>query len=380
MFLHRQTLCATLLSLAGATLGYELIHDYSGDTFFQGWDYYGKWDNLTLGNATYLSQEAAMQQNLTYINGAGNAIIKVDNFTTVSKGERRNSIRLTSEEFYDFGTVWIIDAVHLPWGCSVWPAFWSTAPDWPVGGEIDIIEGINNQLNDQFAIHTTEGCYHDKPPNQVGFNIDTNCSMGSGCTVGMTSQNSYQAGFATAGGGVYATQYDTSGIYLWFWSRPDVPSSLSASSTGINISDWGTPMASFPNDQACNTTEFFKPQQLIFDITLCGDWAGVPGIYDSQCYNAGPNHDCYLDNVVGNGSNYDEAYFEVSYVRTYATGAALAAAQASSSAAPSATQSDPSSTKTQTSDASLPGISLHGVLFTTMCVGGLIMGSVLPLL
>lgn len=79
-------------------------------------------------------------------------------------------------------------------------------------GHIDIIEGINNQVNNQFAIHTTEGCYHDKPTNQVGFNIDTNCSTASGCTVGMTTQNTYMSGFASAGGGVYATQYDTAGI------------------------------------------------------------------------------------------------------------------------------------------------------------------------
>lgn len=45
----RSVLCASLLSLAGAVAGYELIHDYSGDSFFSGWDYYGKWDNLTLG-------------------------------------------------------------------------------------------------------------------------------------------------------------------------------------------------------------------------------------------------------------------------------------------------------------------------------------------
>ena len=71
---------------------------------------------------------------------------------------------------------------------------------------------INNQNANQFAIHTTEGCYHDKPTNQAGFNIDTNCSMPSGCTVGMNAQNSYMSGFASAGGGVYATQYDSSGI------------------------------------------------------------------------------------------------------------------------------------------------------------------------
>lgn len=31
-------------------------------------------------------------------------------------------------------------------------------------------------------------------------------------------------------------------------------------------------MASYPNNEACNVTEFFKPQNLIFDTTLCGVW------------------------------------------------------------------------------------------------------------
>ena len=35
-------------------------------------------------------------------------------------------------------------------------------------------------------------------------------------------------------------------------------------------------MASYPSGQACNVTEFFRPQNLIFDITLCGVWWVLP--------------------------------------------------------------------------------------------------------
>lgn len=97
----------------------------------------------------------------------------------------------------------------------------------------------------------------------------------------------------------------------------------------------------------------------------------------------------YLDNVVGNGSNYDEAYFEVSYVRTYATGAALSAAQASATATHSSSGSGSGSgsaaakqTQTQktTSDASHPRIAPRGVIAFSLCIGGLVAGSVLSLL
>lgn len=71
----------------------------------------------------------------------------------------------------------------------------------------------------------------------------------------------------------------------------------------MNLTDWGTPTASYPAS-ACNITQYFQPQQLVLDITLCGVWwvlrifisfpdhllttvcvddyrAGVPSIYNS---------------------------------------------------------------------------------------------------
>jgi hypothetical protein len=72
---------------------YELAEAYSGSAFFSGWDFYGSWDNLTLGDVWWLNETAAMQENLAYVNDAGNAIIKVDNTSTVAYGDKRNSVR-----------------------------------------------------------------------------------------------------------------------------------------------------------------------------------------------------------------------------------------------------------------------------------------------
>ncbi|KZT10380.1 glycoside hydrolase family 16 protein [Laetiporus sulphureus 93-53] len=349
-------LWAVLLSCVSSAVGYELLRDYSGENFFNGWDFYGYWDNLTLGNTTWVTEEAATQQKLAYINDAGNAIMRVDNFTTVAEGDKRNAVRITTQDYYDYGTLWILDAVHLPYGCSVWPAFWSMGHDWPVGGEIDIVEAINVMPNNQMALHTTEGCTHVTPSDQLGYSGGDDCGTGSGCIVSENAANSYESGFAAAGGGVFATQFDVTGIYMWFWSRPDIPDVIkNANSTSpMNISTWGDPHASYPNTTSCDLSTFFTEQQLIFDITLCGDWAGVPGIYDSECYAAGPAHNCYLDNVVGNGSNYDDAYFEVSYVRIYTTAAVLPS-NSSSGASATSTSGDPttSSTSATTPDPTL---------------------------
>lgn len=148
--------------------------------------------------------------------------MKVDNTTTIAPAPlvSRNSIRITSQDTYGAGNIIIIDVRHIPYGCSVWPSFWTLGTGlWPNGGEIDIIEAINLMSNNQYALHTVGGCLLDKSGAvQTGIVYGTNCSTGSGCVVAETKPNSYGAGFAQAGGGVWATQLDVSGVYMWFWS------------------------------------------------------------------------------------------------------------------------------------------------------------------
>ncbi|KIJ30507.1 glycoside hydrolase family 16 protein [Sphaerobolus stellatus SS14] len=327
---------------------FDLVKEYAGSTFFDDWEYFDFYDNLTFGKVNYASRDVAMQQKLTYITPQNTAIIRVDNFTNVPFGENRTSVRITSQDFYDIGSMWIFDAVHLPFGCSVWPAWWTKGPLWPDDGEIDIIENINLATNNQMALHTTKGCMQTSDPRQsgtVGSNHD--CSPGSGCVIADIDKRSWGQPFADAGGGVLATQFDVSGIYMWFWSRADVPSNLapSAPSDKLNISTWGPPTASWLGS-TCNISEFFTAQQLVLNIDLCGDWAGVPDIYSSSCGAQPPNDptnpisskiprqpDCYADNVVGPGERFNDAYFEINHIRAYT------AALPSTTGSPGASQS-----------------------------------------
>jgi len=300
---------------------YKLVRDYSGQDFFQGWDFYGSWDNLTLGDVWWLDEADATNQHLAYINSANNAIIKVDNTSDVAFNQKRNTVRITTQDTYALGSLWIIDLLHLPYGCSVWPAFWTKGPLWPNDGEIDIIEGINVMPNNQAALHTTPGCMHPVAVNELGIAGELDCSTAAGCTVTESSPNSFESGFALMGGGVWACQFDVAGIFIWFWSRPNIPASItSANSTStVDISQWGTPSASYPAS-SCNISQFFTAQNLVVDITLCGNWAGIGPVYNATCGTSGSTGLCYEDNVIGPGSpKYDNAYFEISYIRAYTT-------------------------------------------------------------
>ncbi|KAF9012596.1 concanavalin A-like lectin/glucanase domain-containing protein [Cyathus striatus] len=297
---------------------YNLAREYSGDTFFDGWAFTDKYDSTTNGDVLFLSESVAKSSGLAYIDDSTkHAIIKVDNTSTVVWNNKRNSVRITTEESYDIGSVWVADIYHAPYGCSVWPALWTyaTDTDWPLGGEIDIFEGINMWTTSQMGLHSSSGCTQMNPTELSTYITSTDCAGdgNAGCMVLNTDSTSYGAAFAAAQGGIYVTEMAETGISVWYFSRASVPSSISSSNTTIDTSALGTPMGHWPST-GCDISKFFHPQNLIFTITLCGDLAGDATLFSQTCEGL-----CYNDYVLGDGSNYDTAYFEVASVRIFSS-------------------------------------------------------------
>ncbi|KAF7321163.1 GH16 domain-containing protein [Mycena chlorophos] len=322
------------LAFRSAAAIYYPVREYSGNTFFDSWSFYDNVDDTTWGNVTFVGEATANSTQLISVNSAGNAIIRVDDTDMVAAATliHRNSVSTSSflsfAEWRLMGGAGSDYLAGYVWGgqcyCrgfrafAVWPSFWLLGQGlWPNAGEVDIIEGINLADANQFSMHTTAGCTQPANVTQTGKTTVNNCldvsgTNNNGCITVATEPNSLGEGFATAGGGVYAVQMDVNGIYMWFWSRSDIPKSISGSTatSTLEVSDWGTPSAAYPAT-TCNITEFFQPQQMILDITLCGLWAGVPSIYAQTCPGT-----C-IDNIIGNGSVYANAYFEIPYIRTY---------------------------------------------------------------
>jgi len=317
MLLDLEIFALLLPAVAKAT--YSIKTDYSGTSFFNGWNYYGSYDDLTNGDVIFVNSSVANSDRLTYVNSAGNAIIKVDNSTNVPYNDKRNSVRISSSKSYGIGSIFIMDALHLPYGCSVWPSFWTMGANWPSGGEIDIMEGVNLVTSNQVALHTLTGCTQASSVIQSGRTLETNCSTSandnSGCAVSETHANSYGEAFASNGGGVYAAEFASTGVSFWFFPRASIPTELTNSSSTIDPSSWGTPTASYPSS-SCNPSTYFAAQSIILDITLCGDWAGKAADYSTTCSGV-----CYTSNVVGSGSNYNMAYFEIKSVKVFTSDA-----------------------------------------------------------
>ncbi len=87
-------------------------------------------------------------------------------------------------------------------------------PTWPITGEIDIIEGVNNYTHNQATVHTNVGCTIASSNSSVlsitGTVIGgTNCAAdetgNEGCGIRAGTDNSFGAAFNANGGGVYAS-------------------------------------------------------------------------------------------------------------------------------------------------------------------------------
>jgi len=219
----------------------------------------------------------------------------------------------------------------MPQGCSTWPAVWEVAPsNWPAGGEIDVIEGVNDYTNNQATLHTNPGCsLATSNSNSLAITGTlvggTSCAVSGtsnqGCGIQANSNTTYGAGFNSIGGGVYAMQWDSGGISVFFFPRWSIPADIQAEAP--QPSTWGLAMARWPAIN-CDPFQFFYNHVAIIDTTLCGDWAGsvwsssgAPG--QAQSCAARTGYATCQDFVQNNGNAFQEAYWEIISYKRYQT-------------------------------------------------------------
>ncbi|KAI0374157.1 hypothetical protein BV20DRAFT_988506 [Pilatotrama ljubarskyi] len=304
---------------------FVLADEYIGRDFLQSW----AWEtgnDPTHGRVNYLSQADSMKENLTYATD-NKFIMRADSQNVVSLNARgRDSVRISSLKAYDEAVV-ILDLQHMPEGCGTWPAFWSLSQQgpWPNGGEIDIIEGVNQNRENLASLHTTPHCQMPPPRPMTGTATSTNCdasvNYNQGCGVSFIKPASYGSDFNLAGGGYFVmVRSKTDGVRIWFWSRydPAVPPEVRSPPYPVLFGTqsiypnayWGEPEATFPLSDQCDYESHFDAHSFVFDLTFCGDWAG------SDYPNSGCPGTCD-DYVMNNPQAFSNAYWEINSLRIY---------------------------------------------------------------
>ncbi|KAJ4484668.1 concanavalin A-like lectin/glucanase domain-containing protein [Lentinula edodes] len=289
--------------------------EYSGSTFFDNFSFYTGADP-THGTVNFLNATAAFSEGLAYVQDNGVVIMKGDNTTTLDEGVNRNSVRISSNKQYNTG-LFILDTNQAPWGCGVWPAFWTVGGGtWPLTGEIDIIEGVHDNEHNQVTWHTGPNCTLTPEGNFTGTIVQTNgvnntncdgdANDNAGCGVTEWSRASYGPFFDQQGGGVFAMKWDENGIAVWSFYRAAIPQDIQAGSP--NPSGWGNPVAAL-EPGGCDPISNFVNHSIIFDITFCGDWAGnsyatsgCPGTCSEQLMEP---------------SNFDNATWSINSIKVY---------------------------------------------------------------
>ena len=229
--------------------------------------------------------------------------IKLDVANKSENNGKRRTIRISTKNRFN-GGLFVIDVQHIPVGTNpngngVWPAIWLTGENWPHDGEIDIIEGVNNQNKNSSTLHTRDGCWQKNVP---GISSGGDCAAGpnrdstTGCGVS-SPDNTFGPAFNNKGGGIFVCEWVYNGtIKIWFFTRDEF-----SKVNQLTPSSWKKPYALFnpcPN--------YFNNLKIIINTTLCGGWAGA--VYP------GGKTKCEKD--IAN-ANLTDAYWLINYIRVY---------------------------------------------------------------
>jgi hypothetical protein len=214
--------------------------------------------------------------------------------------------------------LFIIDVAHIPEGQTTWPAFWSFGPNWPNSGEIDVIEGVNDQSYDSITLHTSAGCTMNDVvpatsmtgtyPSSGSLDCDSN-NGNNGCTTSGPI-GSFATQLNQNGGGAFASLWTDQGISIFYWPRASIPPDVTAKQPRPD--GWGLPVSFFLIGQGtdCPATHFAS-HNLVVNTTLCGAWAG--SVYAG---GAGGANACN-DFVVSSGSSFADAYWAINAIDAY---------------------------------------------------------------
>lgn len=300
------------VGLFAGSKGYNLVDNFTSANFHSEFAHFTGPDP-TQGFVDYVDHHTGISQGLLRVDPHGSIYLGVDHENVVT-GVGRASLRLTSKKPYNHG-LFIADISHMPGGCGVWPAFWMFGPNWPKSGEIDIIEGVNAQTSNSMTLHTNAGCSVSQK-DFAGMQMTSNCDVqatGQGANVGCgmmhRGSNSYGQGFNDADGGVYATEWTSSAVKIWFFPRSEIPFDIASGQP--NPSKWGTPSAKFAGE--CDIDTHFQNLQIVINTTFCGAWAGAV-FGEGTCGKLGQSCEAYVAN---NPGHFKDTYWKIKSIKVY---------------------------------------------------------------
>lgn len=314
------------------TAAYTLIDNFNATNFFDHFEFFSDPDPtngfVNYQNAATANSKSVLAGYTSSADHPNTVYMGVDFATADPVSPGRDSVRVHSKKIYNKG-LFIADIKHMPGSiCGAWPAFWTVGIEggkdrpWPFDGEIDILEGVNDQVTNKVTLHTSAGCVMKSVGalNSSKLN-DGNCNKEKGyegCGYDTADPLSYGSEFNRVGGGVYALEWTSKVIRVFFFPRHLIPADVRGESPSPNPDQWGLPVAAFAGGEGCDIDQHFKDHRIVFDTTFCGQWAGEVWETIGECRSVGKT--C-MEYVKGNPEVYKEAFWELNGLRVYQTNA-----------------------------------------------------------
>ena len=283
-----------------------MAENYTGPDFFDHFDFFSDPDP-THGFQKYQDMDSANQTGLAGFvanKDAPNSIYLGVDATAVGQNGRP-STRIQSIDRFNH-SLHIADIKHMPGGvCGTWPAYWLTGYNWPYGGEIDIMEGINLQSTNKMVLHTKahllmantsdpsvapNGMHAQGTMDFLDCSSDVEGNPGCGAS---GANGSYGTEFNNNGGGVLVTEYTPEYISIWNFGRNEVPNDTFTGTP--NPTTWRDPDAHFMTADGTLLTDHFTDLQIVLNIALCGDWTNGQWA-TSECAALAPTCQDYVAN------------------------------------------------------------------------------------
>jgi hypothetical protein len=240
----------------------------------------------------------------------------------------------------------------------MWPAFWLTdEANWPVNGEIDIVEGVNYQSVAKTALHSTNGCtMADIPLGTMSGGWDTaqgipdaktgipdmtlryakNCFvydphqwLNQGCVAVDVEGGTLGHPFNAKGGGVFALEWDPINRHIRSWvfsPHAKVPDNLV---DAIRTADkdlekrvmpdpdlWPIPYGYYAiGDGTDCPSSHFRQMRLVLNLAFCGSVAG--NRFQLDCPEQAKTFDTCNDYIQSQPEELNEAYWKIRGVYVY---------------------------------------------------------------
>ncbi|CAJ1329242.1 unnamed protein product [Effrenium voratum] len=230
-----------------------------------------------------------------------------------SKRMKRTSAKIFSKSYWNYFLV-TMRFTHVPFGCGVWPAFWTHAPRsvWPNGGELDILEWAND-FPGQVSFHTGErnkcrlhhqamnppGCTPMPDTNGMNYDCDTHYPSKLGCA---PNRLPIHPGNHWANQpGVVAAEWTPEFVKVFYIPEAELEKAGLEGAGAPQPDDWDQYIMSYlpfkksedlESGTCPNPDKVLWPQQLVFQTSFCGDWAGKTWGNSGSCVNVvGPTMD-----------------------------------------------------------------------------------------